>query len=107
MKELVARESVERVLLLLGVAGPLIGLILGAMIGAHEQRAWPKVAAGALVGALLTVVYGMWRVYGVITDALGLDSVANLVLELVLFVAIGMIVGIAAFRISILLKRRT
>ena len=106
MKELVAADSVERILLLVAAAGPLVGVILGAVIGAHERCAWPKVVAGALIGTLLTVVYGMWRVFGAITGALGLDSVANLVIELILFAAIGLIVGIAAFRISTLLKKR-
>ena len=107
VRELVAPESVERVLLLLAVAGPLIGVIVGAVVGAHERCAMPKVIAGALIGALLSAVYGMWRVYGAITDALGLDSVANLVLELVLFAAVGLLVAIAVLRISILLRKRT
>ncbi len=107
MRELVAAESVERVLLLLAVAGPLVGLILGTMVGAHERCALPKVLAGMLIGSLLTVVYGMWRVFGVVTNALGLDSVANLVIEPALFAVIGVIVGTAAFKIAALLRKHT
>jgi hypothetical protein len=94
-------------LLFLAVAGPLIGAILGIVIGAHERCAWPRVVAGALIGAVLSVIYGMWRVYGAITDAMGLDSLANLVLELVLFAVVGLLAAVAAFKLSALLKRHT
>ena len=106
MRELVAPQAAERALLFLAVIGPLAGLIVGVVIGAHERCAWPKIVAGALIGAVFTVVYGMWRLYGVVTDALGLDSVANLVLELAMFAVVGSLLGLAALRITLLLKRR-
>ena len=34
------------------------------------------------MGAVGTSIYGLWRLYNVITDALGLDSVANLVAQI-------------------------
>ncbi|MGC8863216.1 MAG: hypothetical protein ACP5R5_10640 [Armatimonadota bacterium] len=106
MKELLARESFEKVMLLSAVAGPLFGIVIGTMIGAHERCALPKVLAGGLLGSLLTVVYGMWHIFGAVTDALGLDSVGNLIIELILFAAVGAIIGLAAFGISVALRRR-
>lgn len=107
MRELVAPQSVERILLFLAVTGPIAGLILGIMLGAHKRRAWPRALAGFLLGGLLTVVYGMWRLYGAITDRLGLDSVANLVLELVLFAVVGVLIALIAFKITQYLRKQT
>lgn len=95
LKELIAPEAVERVLLFIAFAGPLFGLIIGTMIGAHERCAWPRMLAGVLIGSLGSAVYGMWRVYGAITSALGLDSVASLVLLLFLFAVLGCALGVA------------
>ncbi|MGQ9456369.1 MAG: hypothetical protein ACUVRS_00435 [Armatimonadota bacterium] len=47
----------------------------------------------------------MWRLFNAITNALGLQSVANLAVELVLFAIIGGLTGIAAARVFIVLKR--
>ena len=106
MKELIAARAVEKALLFLAVAGPLVGIIIGTVAGAHERRAWPRILAGGLIGALGAMVYGMWRVYGLVTDALGLDSVANLVLELVTFAVVGALLGVAVLSISNLLRAR-
>ncbi|MHB9037605.1 MAG: hypothetical protein ACYC64_13135 [Armatimonadota bacterium] len=105
MKELIAPDMVERVMLFLAVAGPIVGLIVGLFLGAHERCSWPRMIGGILVGALGTVAYGMWRVYGFITNALGLDSIANLALQFVMFVVLGVILGTASAKISGLLKR--
>jgi hypothetical protein len=105
VKQLIDPDCVERVLLFVAVAGPLVGLILGAVFGAHEKCAARRIIAGVLLGGIGSLVYGMWRVYGVITNALGLDSVANLGLQLVLFVALGAILGAVVLRVSLSLKR--
>lgn len=105
MKELIDPRSVERVFLFLAVAGPLVGLILGAFLGAHERFATRRVIAGTLLGSIGSIIYGMWWLYGVITNAFGLDSVANLGLQLVLFAALGAVLGAVALKVSMLLKR--
>ena len=106
MKELIDPRVVERVLIVLAIAGPIAGALVGLLWSARSKRALPFVIEGVLSGALLTLVYGMWRLYGVITNALGLDSVANLGLQLVLFAALGAILGAVILRISLLLKGR-
>lgn len=105
MRELIDPRAVERMLAFLAVGGPLAGLMFGALLGAHEAHSGRRVVAGTLIGALGTVVWGMWHVYGAITDKLGLDSLANLGLQLVLFAATGAAVGVCIARISLLLKR--
>ncbi len=37
----------------------------------------------------------LWRMYSALTDRLGLDSVANLLLNLAIFVSIGLCAGVA------------
>ena len=104
MKELIDPRAAERVLLFIAVAGPLVGVIFGALLGAHTRRARASVIAGVLLGSIGSLIYGMWRLYGVITNAFGLDSVANLGLQLVLFTALGAILGAVILRVSLLLK---
>lgn len=105
MKELIDPKSVERLFLFLAVAGPLGGLVIGVLAGDHEKRVLPRIVAGVLLGAMLPLVYGMWRLYGVITGLFGLDSVANLGLQLLLFTALGCVLGAVILRISVILKR--
>ncbi|MCE5198139.1 MAG: hypothetical protein ABFD54_01890 [Armatimonadota bacterium] len=105
MKHLIEAELVNRTLAFLAVGGPLVGLIIGMMLGAHERKTWVRVAGGVLIGLLATVAYGMWLIYGWITDRLGLDSVSNLCIQLVLFAILGIMLGIAGFKITNVLRR--
>ena len=105
MRELVDPGAVEKALLFAAVIGPLAGLIVGLFIGAHERCVWPKILAGVLIGGLGTAVYGMWHVYGAVTDALGLGSVLNLCVQLTLFAAFGCVLGLATFGIWRLIKK--
>lgn len=82
-----------------------MGLIIGALLGLSRKRILPGCVAGALLGAVLTLVYGAWRLYWLITDRLGLDSVANLGLQLVMFAVLGCLLGVVILRISVFLKR--
>jgi hypothetical protein len=105
MHELISPRAVEKALMFLAVAGPLVGLIVGCYLGAHARRSWPTVVSGLMIGCLGPLIYGMWEVYGVITDRLGLDSVVNLVLQLLVFAVLGAALGIAVYRMSLFLKR--
>ncbi len=105
MKELVDPRDVERALVVLAIAGPIAGAIVGLLWSAGRKRALRFVLSGALCGAVLTLVYGMWRMYGLITDSLGLDSVANLGLQLVLFAVLGCVLGLVISKVTLFLKR--
>jgi len=105
MKPLIDQGVVEKVFLFLAVGGPLIGLIIGVILGAHERNAARRIVQGLLIGIFGTLIYIMWRVYGAITNSLGLDSVANLGLQLLMFVALGVVLAFAIFKVSLLLKR--
>jgi xanthosine utilization system XapX-like protein len=105
MKELIDPTAVERILLLLAIAGPLAGLIIGIVYGLYKRRILPMTIAGLLIGLLGTLVYFLWQVYNAITDVIGLDRVANLVVQLVMFAVFGILLGIAACKLNSLVER--
>ncbi len=87
MKELIDPHQAQ--LLMLGVfcAAPLIGLLWGL--------AARRVGRGLIIGLLVGGGnYALWTIYSAITDKLGLDTVRNLLTNLCLFVAIGVVIGI-------------
>ncbi len=104
MKELVDPAVVEKVMLYLAVAGPLVGLTCGIAVGWRTRRVLPATVGGTLVGLLCPAAFGMWRLYGAVTDALGLDSVVNLVVQLALFAVSGCILGVAAYGLNTLFR---
>ena len=89
MKELI--DLHQSYLLMLGVLvlAPLAGLAWGFV----NKRVLFGLAAGVFVGG---GNYGLWTVYNAITQKLGLDTVANLLVNLALFVVIGIAIGIGA-----------
>lgn len=104
MKDLIDANTLEKIALFMAIAGPLVGLIVGSMLGAHQRCSAPTIVAATLMGGLCTVTYGLWKLYGAITGALGLDSAANLILQLAMFAVFGCILGVAAYRLSALFR---
>lgn len=96
------RELVDagQVGVVLAVLSGLCLLIAPLSLSLYRSRkpsgaAWLKLGLLALVGLL---VYPLWLVYNSIEDALGLDSVAALLINLALFVGIGAVIGLAMRR---------
>jgi hypothetical protein len=96
MKEIVSVEQVQRLFIILAVALPLVGIAGGALLGSRRGDVKRGVAQGLLLGILGPVNLGLWLVYNRITDSLGLDTVKNLLVNLVLFVVLGVVTGLAA-----------
>ena len=71
------------------VLAPLVGLAWGA----RAKRVGRGLCVGTLVGA---GNYVLWTVYNAITAKLGLDTVANLLVNLGLFLVLGTLTGITA-----------
>jgi hypothetical protein len=86
MRELVTQEQAQHAFILLAVAAPIIGLAIGAL----RKSIVAGLAWGLLIGPGNLV---LWFVYNSITDRLGLDTVKNLLVNLGLFVALGLMGG--------------
>jgi hypothetical protein len=102
MKELITVTQAERVIAILAFALPAAGLLLGAVIGAARRSLVRGLLLGLLCGLVGPAVWLLWLMYGAIVGVYGLDSVRGLLVNLVLFVGIGLIVGLGAG----LLRRR-
>ncbi len=88
-KELVSLHQANLLMLAVLVLAPLVGLAWGA--------AKKRVASGLVLGLLVGAGnYGLWTAYNAITEHLGLDTVKNLLVNLGLFVAVGLLVGVGA-----------
>jgi len=99
MREIVDEKTVNLVLAVLAIAGPVAGLIIGAVVGGTRKAICPYAVRGLAVGLAGVLVFALWRVYSAITGRLGLDSLANLLVNLALFVALGLVLGIIASRL--------
>jgi hypothetical protein len=101
MHELVDLEAVERLFTWLAVLMPVLAIGAGAAVQFGARRAG-GVRIGILVGLLGPVNWLLWRIYNGIEDYYGLDSVKAMLLNLALFAALGVAVGIGvrAFRRS-------
>lgn len=87
MKELIDPHQAHLLMLGVLIAAPLIGLAWGTVA--------KRVAFGVVVGLLIGVGnYALWTLYNAITDRLGLDTVKNLLVNLALFVVIGILIGL-------------
>lgn len=89
MKELIDPHQAHLLMLGVLVLAPLIGFVWG--------YAAKRLPLGLAIGLLAGVGnYALWTVYNAITDRLGLDTVRNLLVNLGLFVVIGVAVGAGA-----------
>ena len=87
MKELIDERQAHLLMLAVLFAAPLVGLAWGLVT--------KRLARGVVVGLLVGVGnYALWTVYNAITDKLGLDTVKNLLVNLGLFVVIGIVAGL-------------
>jgi drug/metabolite transporter (DMT)-like permease len=91
MTELISLNTANHIILAVLIAAPLIGLLWGVLA--------KQVKRGLAYGCVLGVGnYVMWTVYNAITSSLGLDTVKNLLVNLTLFVFVGIAAGIAIAR---------
>jgi hypothetical protein len=91
MQEMVTRAQADMLFIVL----PALGLIAGPVAAVlARRRGQDALSAATLWGGPLVLIGILWRVYNAITDRIGLDSVANLAVNFVLFIIVGGIVGL-------------
>jgi hypothetical protein len=94
MREIVTVEQMDRLFLALAIAAPVLGLAFGAFTG-RRASAGRGALKGFVVGLVGPVNLLLWKMYNVLTDRMGLDTVKNLLVQLGLFIALGVIAGLA------------
>jgi hypothetical protein len=101
MRELVDVAAFERLLVVVAVVAPLAGALVGLAVGMRRKTAKAGVAKGLVVGLLGPVLLGMWRLYDYLvrfdpaTGYVGLHRVDVLLLNGLIFVAVGAVLGVA------------
>ena len=93
LREIVDIGAVGRLFTLLAVVGPVVGAAIGAALGAGRNKRRGGALFGLGFGLLLTLNGLLWQVYNRITDATGLDTVKNVVVNFALFVMVGLALG--------------
>ncbi len=68
------------------IASPLIGWLVGHIIKTKGGFVW-GLGAGILN-------WSLWRIYNQNVDAIGLDTVKNLLVNLGLFIVVGLVLGL-------------
>lgn len=96
MKELIDEAAANRFMDVLAVGLPAAGLLIGTLIGVVRGRLKEGAFRGLGLGCVGVANWLLWRLYNTITNRLGLDTVANLLVNLALFTALGVAAGIAA-----------
>jgi hypothetical protein len=94
VRELIDLTAIERLFSLLAVLLPLLGISIGAAL--HFGRHRPgTLATGLLLGLLGPANWLLWRIFNGIEDHFGLDSVKAMLINLALFAALGITIGLA------------
>ena len=91
MQEMVTRAQADTLFMVVFVLGIIAGPIAGWLA---RRSGSDSIAAALLWGGPLVLIGVLWRVYNAITDRIGLDSVANLAVNFVLFVVVGVACGL-------------
>jgi hypothetical protein len=95
-RELITGAQAGTLLAIVSVAG-LAGAVLLGMLG--KSKGSVTLRQGALLSAVAVLLYPLWVVYNAIEDHFGLDSVAALLINLALFVVLGVAGGLAVRRL--------
>jgi len=96
MREFVSPQQAE--VIIYAVAGGLLalGVVGGAAAAAFTRPRRAGLIIGAFVALAGALVYALWLVYNAVIARFGLDSVKALVINLAIFVVVGLGYGILA-----------
>ncbi len=94
LREIVDTQALGKLFTLLAVLVPLLAATVGGAIGKRNGNPKRGATNGLTVGLLAPLNWVLWRLYNAVVDSTGIDTVRNVLINLVLFVAIGLGVGI-------------
>ncbi len=93
-RELISMHAINHLFVLLVWLLPLTGLLIGAGIGAARKRIRFYAGIGLLIGSIGPLNWLLWQFYNGITNRMGMDTVRNLIVNLLVFVGIGLLGGV-------------
>lgn len=99
MREIVDVGAVGKLFAVLAVVLPLVGTVVGALWGRKRGNVRHGAGVGFAVGCIGILNELMWLLYNTLTERNGLDSVRNVVVNLILFVVVGLGIGVLAGRV--------
>lgn len=94
MKELITQSQAETALRGIAIAAPILGVVVGSVIGLARKQVRRNTILGLLAGFSGTLIFGLWHLHLTMGRKLGFTSVRTLAIEMVLFLALGLIIGI-------------
>lgn len=94
LKYLLDEDFITRLIVLCAWVSPTVGLVAGSIYGWTRGQLLNGFLRGLGLGCLGTLVWVMWTVYSALTDHYGLDSVKNLVINLIIFLLTGIVAGL-------------
>ncbi len=98
-QELITAHQAGLLMLAVLIAAPLVGLLWGA--------ATKRLVQGFVVGLIVGGGnFALWTIYNAITDRLGLDTVKNLLVNLAVFVFVGIASGLGAAWYNVYERKR-
>ena len=104
--EIVDIEAVDRLLLLIGVAAPVVCVLVGLLFGSVRGRPGLQALRGLTIGISGPVVLGLWRYYRYMirldpeTGYVGLHRMSVYILNIVLFAVVGALLGVLYVRLA-------
>ncbi len=105
MKELITEEQAVFVITLIAWLTLPLGLFGGWLYGLrHKANQRLYVVYGLLIGLSGPFIFLMWKLYSGLVNHYGLDSVKGLLVELLIFVLIGVALGFILAHLVVYLK---
>lgn len=102
MRELISEATADTIMLVIAFASPVVGMIGGLVWGLLRKRLWWGFCNGLLLGMLGVLNYGLWRFhkyrmrFDPVSGYAGLHRVDVLIENLLVFIAIGILIGFIA-----------
>lgn len=94
LHEIIDIVLVGKIFSLLAILTPIVGILAGSLRGMKRSTLRIGLIRGVVIGLLGPVNWVLWTVFNVISNQTGLDSVKNVVLNMLLFIITGLILGI-------------
>ena len=101
-RELITVTTARMIVFAIGIGGPIVGAAVGVAIGARKKTPSAGLLHGLGFGLLGTLALILWFIYNAVISRMGFDSVAGFLVNLCIFVVVGIAAGLG---IALLARR--